>query len=290
MTAEQTEAFDILIYDVQDVGSRFYTYLANLRDCMKICAQMNKPVVVLDRPNVVGDKVEGNIANSKYSSIVCAHTMPQRYGLTAGEFAKMINEEQNIACDLHVVEMTGYKRAMKWEEIGMNFISPSPNLSTVDGCFLYNGTCYFEGTTLSEGRGTTRPFEYIGAPWIDPFKLSEAMNSHNLEGVKFQAVYFTPTFSKHQGEVCGGVRIHVTEPEKVLSVDIGIWLLYECKNLSTGKDFWIENKPGKYQFPIDVLSCCSKIRENFEPEKLLKAWKKESTDFASRIEKFRIYG
>ncbi len=288
MTEQHTNEFDVLVYDVQDVGSRFYTFIANLKDCMKVCAKMGKPVVVLDRPNVIGDKIEGNVAHKDYFSLVCAHTMPQRYGLTVGEFAKMVNEEQNINCELHIIPMEGYKRNMPWEETGVKYITPSPNLPTVDGSFLYNGTCYFEGTTLSEGRGTTRPFEYVGAPWIDPFKLADVMNNHKFDGVKFQPVYFTPTFSKHKDEVCGGVRLHVTDRKSLLSVDVGLWLLYECKIMSEGHDFWRMNeKKGTYF--IDTLGCSEDFRGNFNPEKMLSEWKAQCTEFTKQVEKFRIY-
>lgn len=290
MTQEQTELFDVLVYDIQDVGSRFYTFTANLKDCMYACAKAKKPFVVLDRPNPIGDKVEGNVPDAKYLSLVCAHTMPQRYGLTPGEFAQMLNGEQNINCELYVVPMEGYRRNMPWDETGLHYLNCSPNLPNMDGVFLYNGTCYFEGTTVSEGRGTTRPFEYIGAPWLDPFELADRMNQHNLPGVRFQPIYFTPTFSKHQGEVCGGVQVHVLDREALLPVDVGLWMLYECKLMTEaqGKDFW---KPGKTpdSLGVDGLMCCDKIHTDFDPEALLAQWKKESAEFADRIEKYRIY-
>lgn len=289
MTAEQAGHFDILVYDAQDVGSRFYTYLANLKECMELCAQLKKPVVVLDRPNPIGDKVEGNIPSEEYLSLVCAHTMPQRYGLTCGELAQMFNGERKIGCELYVVPMEGYRRGMSWEETGLAYVNASPNLPNLDGIFLYNGTCYFEGTTISEGRGTTRPFELIGAPWLDPFKLAERMNSMGLQGVRFRPTYFTPTFQKHKDTVCGGVQIHVTDREALQAVEVGLRLFAEIRKMSEGHDFWREAREGR-PLQMDALAGCPDLRaDNLDADMLLEKWAAQAESFLQATEKYRIY-
>lgn len=289
MTEEHASHFDVLVYDVLDVGSRFYTYLANLVDSLKLCARLNKPLVVLDRPNMIGDKVEGNVPEEEFLSLVCAHRMPQRYGLTPGEFATMINGELNLGCDLHIVPMTGYKRNMKWEDTDLPYVNASPNLPSLDGIFLYNGTCYFEGTTLSEGRGTTKPFEIIGAPWIDPFKFADVLNAYQMVGVKFRPTYFSPTFNKHAGEICGGVQVHVTNRDALNAVEVGLRMYYEARKLSEGHEF-INNKAIIKRGALENLSACTDfIKEDLDVDKLLGEWAAQAAEFKAKTEKYHIY-
>ncbi|MDZ7547970.1 exo-beta-N-acetylmuramidase NamZ family protein, partial [Clostridium perfringens] len=197
-TPEMLENVDILAYDMQDVGARFYTYINTLAYAMEACAENDKTFVVFDRPNPIGGEVQGNLLNTNFSSFVGMYPIVQRYGMTVGEYSKFINEEFNINCKLEVVEMEGWTRDMYYDETGLNtWVMPSPNMPTLTTSIVYTGTCVFEGTNVSEGRGTTRPFELIGAPWIDPMDLSNELNSLGLPGVKFRAASFTPTFSKY---------------------------------------------------------------------------------------------
>lgn len=290
MTPEQTEHFDILLFDVQDVGCRFYTYLAALMEAMRACAKAGKPVVVLDRPNPAGCLITaGNVpADPAKRCIVSPWEMPAQYGMTIGEFARMINAEEKIGCELTVIPVEGYRRDMTWEETGLHYVNASPNLPNMDSIRLYSGTCLFEGTNLSEGRGTTHPFEIIGAPWIDPYVLADKMNTYGLAGVRFRPTYFSPTFSKHQGKICGGVQIHLTGGS-INAPEIGLRLLREMKNMSPVKDFWLYYEKLGYYF-IDRLMGGDVLRQGeFNPDELLPEWEKASAAFRERSRVYWLY-
>ena len=290
MTPEQTEHFDILLFDVQDVGCRFYTYLAALMEAMRACAKAGKPVVVLDRPNPAGCLITaGNVpADPAKRCIVSPWEMPAQYGMTIGEFARMINTEEKIGCKLTVIPVEGYRRDMTWEETGLHYVNASPNLPNMDSIRLYSGTCLFEGTNLSEGRGTTHPFEIIGAPWIDPYVLAERMNTYGLASVRFRPTYFSPTFSKHQGKICGGVQIHLTGGS-INAPEIGLRLLREMKNMSPAKDFWLYYEKLGYYF-IDRLMGGDVLRQGkFNPDELLPEWEKTSAAFRERSRVYWLY-
>lgn len=288
MTAEQAEHFDVLVFDVQDVGCRFYTYLAALVHAMEACAAAGKPLVVLDRPNPAGCvRVEGNVPGPGHRSIVSPWEMPQRYGMTIGEFARMVNGEEKLSCDLTVIPVEGYRRDMSWEETGLCYINASPNLPNLAAVRLYSGTCLLEGTCLSEGRGTTHPFETAGAPWIDPYALAERMERYHLPGVRFRPTYFTPTFSKHQGSICGGVQIHLTGSE-IRAAETGLRLLWEMKAMSPEKNFWIKSDEGFYF--IDRLMGGDLLRRpDADPDALLAEWEQASALFRQRSLPYLIY-
>ena len=246
-TPEMLENVDIVAYDMQDVGARFYTYINTLAYAMEACAENNKTFVVFDRPNPIGGEVQGNLLNPDFSSFVGMYPIVQRYGMTVGEYAKFINEEFNINCKLEVVEMEGWTRDMYYDETGLNtWVMPSPNMPTLTTSIVYTGTCVFEGTNVSEGRGTTRPFELIGAPWIEPMDLSNKLNSLGLPGVKFRAASFTPTFSKYsasdtanyptgKNQVCGGVQVYVTDRDNFNAVKTGYAMLYTIRDMYPDK-------------------------------------------------------
>ncbi|HBI73959.1 MAG TPA: DUF1343 domain-containing protein, partial [Lachnospiraceae bacterium] len=186
-TKEMLDEIDILAMDIQDVGSRLYTYLSTMSYCMQGCAECGKTFVLFDRPNPIGgEMVEGNIIKEGFTSFVGLHPIPYRYGLTIGELAGFFNKEFNIQCDLKVIPMEGWIRNMYYEDTKLAWILPSPNMPTVETAVVYNGTCIFEGTNLSEGRGTTKPFEFVGAPWLNAGKLADKLNELNLEGVLFR--------------------------------------------------------------------------------------------------------
>lgn len=229
---------------------------------MQSAAEFGKTFVVFDRPNPIGgEEVEGNILDTEYKSFVGLYPIPQRYGLTVGELAKFFNEEFKIGCDLVVVPIENWKRSMYYDETGLPFIMPSPNMPTIETSIVYTGTTIFEGTNISEGRGTTRPFEIIGAPWLDAFKLADDMNNMKMDGVHFRPVYFTPTFSKQKDLLCRGVELHITDRKVFKPVKAGISLFYKIREMSGDKLEIIKpyTKTGKHF--IDYLTGCSYIRK-----------------------------
>jgi len=220
------ETLDAVVFDVQDVGARFYTYLYSLSFAMEDCAKAGKPVVVLDRPNPLGgDCVEGTLLDERVKSFVGEYAMPTRYGLTIGEYALWIRDYLKLDLDLHIAPMSGWKRSMRFADTGLSFVPPSPNCATVHAAQVYVGTCIFEGTNISEGRGTVLPFEYIGAPYINAPELERRMNALNLPGVRFRRAYFTPQFNKHAQAQCCGVQVHVTDAKVLNMFNAGLYLL-----------------------------------------------------------------
>jgi uncharacterized protein YbbC (DUF1343 family) len=204
---------DALIFDVQDVGTRVYTYEATMAYAMQACAEAGLPFIVLDRPNPVnGAVLEGPVLEPGLSSFIGLYSIPLRHGMTIGELALLFNSRfLEKKANLTVVPMSGWRRAMWHDETGLPWVSPSPNMPTLDTAVVYPGQVCFEGTNVSEGRGTTRPFELFGAPWIDGHELTRRLNAVGVPGVVFREAWFTPTFSKYSAEVCGGAQIHVTD-------------------------------------------------------------------------------
>ena len=230
-TEEMMNSIDILSIDIQDVGSRFYTYVYTMAYAMKACAKYGKTFVVFDRPNPISNKVDGNILNKKYSSFVGMYETITRHGMTIGELATLFNEHFEINCDLKVIKMKNYDSTLYIDQTTVPWVNPSPNMPTLDTALVYGGTCLFEGVNLSEGRGTTKPFEFIGAPFIDSIKWANKLNSLKLEGVYFRPISFTPTFDDYEGQLCGGVQIHVTDRDKFSSCKAGVAMLYTIKEL-----------------------------------------------------------
>ena len=229
-----TEAFqtlDVLIYDIQGVGARYYTYLGTLLEAMKALEwsmESGKCVecIVADRPNPIGGtRIEGPMLESDYTSLVGPYPVPVRYGMTIGEVARFFHAEQGFNFPLKVVRLQGWHREMWYSETGLHWVPPSPNMPALETATLYPGTCLFEGTNVSEGRGTTKPFEYIGAPWIDKETWATRLNEREFSGVLFRPIVFTPQFSKYEGEVCHGVAIHITDPKQVAPIEVAVWML-----------------------------------------------------------------
>lgn len=226
------DGVEVILFDVQDVGVRTYTYLSTLVEVLRAAAERQVEVWVLDRPVPIGaDRVEGPVLEAGRESFVGAHTVPLRHGLTAGEFARLVNRERRIGVRLRVVEMVGYHRDWPFSRTGLSWIAPSPNLPTPGSVLVYAGMVLVEGTNLSEGRGTTRPFQLVGAPWIDGRRLADDLNGRGLSGVIFREAYFTPSFSKHRGERCSGVEVHVVEPGAFRPVVAGVALLQAVRKL-----------------------------------------------------------
>ena len=205
---------DAVVYDIQDVGARYYTYLCNLTQVMRAAARLGIEVIVLDRPNPIGGtKIEGEILDERFSSFIGEFAIPTRYGMTVGEYARYVNAEKGIGCALQVIECVGWERRMYADETDQLFVNPSPNIPSVGCAINYIATGIYEATNISEGRGTTRPFDIVGAPFVDAFALAEHMNAIGLEGVLFRAAHFTPAFNKHAGALCGGVELHIVDRE-----------------------------------------------------------------------------
>ncbi len=229
-TTHQLEDIDLLIYDMQDVGTRYYTYISTLLHAMEAASDHDIDFVVADRPNPIAcNAVEGPILEREFESFVGIHTMPVRYGLTIGELATLLKMERVPTCRLNVAWMHGYERGMWFDDTGLQWVPPSPNMPTLTTATLYPGLCLFEGTNMSEGRGTTKPFEYIGAPWCNGEKWAETLNALALPGVLFRPTVFTPApvaeTTKHAKQICGGVAIHITDRERFLPVEMVIHML-----------------------------------------------------------------
>lgn len=230
LNREMLDEVDIVVYDIQDVGVRYYTFIYTMLYALEDCAKAGKVFVVLDRINPLdGVTVEGNLLKPGYRSFVGNYPLCVRYGLTAGEVAAMANEQMKWNGQLHVVRCEGWDRTMQFPDAGRPWVMPSLGLPRFDSALLYSGTCLFEGTNISEGRGTTAPFEIIGAPFIEAEKLAEEMNRMKLPGVVFRPVYFKPSFSKFRDEQCGGVQLHVLDRRALQPLATGVQLLYAIK-------------------------------------------------------------
>lgn len=225
-TPKMLENVDVLLFDIQDVGARFYTYIYTMALAMEAAKENNIPFIVLDRPNPIsGAKVEGPVLEDKYSSFVGEFPIPVRHGMTVGELAQLFNKEFKIGADLTVVKMQGWNRSMYYDDTPLHFVMPSPNMPTLDTALVYSGACLIEGTNVSEGRGTTRPFELIGAPFIDGDDLAAELNSLNLPGVTFRSASFIPTTSKHVNKLSHGIQIHVTNRNAYKPFETGLTIV-----------------------------------------------------------------
>ncbi|MNI37408.1 hypothetical protein D3C73_914970 [compost metagenome] len=293
-TADMLDNVDTVIFDIQDLGVRFYTYISTLLYVMEACAEQGKSLLVLDRPAPLGGAgCEGGLLQEGYESMVGAWSMPIRTGMTLGELALMINDRKGLGCDLAVIPMGGWSREMEFTDTGLPWMLPSPNVPGIDTVRVYSGTCFLEGTNLSEGRGTTRPFEWIGAPWVDGARLAEAMAKHRLPGVHFHPVYATPAFSKHQGELCGGVRLFVTAPQAYQSVRTGLALLHTVQALYPEQFQWLAPpRPGGRYF-IDLLTGGEEVRRRIDTiegmHEITAQWQEESRLWLSLRRSYLLY-
>lgn len=299
-TREPTEAMlhdvDILIFDMQDVGCRIYTFAYTMANCMAAARKFGKKVIVCDRPNPIsGSQVAGNVLEPQQVSFVGLFAIPTRHGMTLGELARMFNEYFEIGCDLQVVTMDNWKRGYWLDETDTPWVMPSPNIPTLDSATVFPGTVHFEGTQLSEGRGTTRPFELIGAPYIKPEEYARTLNRMNLSGVYFRSCIFRPTFQKHAGISCGGVQLHVTNRNEFEPVTTGLALVKAAYDLY-GADFRWKEPPYEYVYdrnPFDVIAGTSSIREGFERgatvEEIRKSWIEPFNEFLKVREGYLLY-
>lgn len=233
---EMLAAFDVLIFDIQDVGARFYTYMYSMAYAMEACNRAGKSMIVLDRINPLGgERTCGTVLDPRFGSFVGNYELPTRYALTIGEVALYVKDYLKLDLDLTVVPLEGWKRSMKLDDTDLPWVAPSPNCATLDAAFAYIGTCIFEGTNLSEGRGTTLPFQVVGAPFLNGAELEQRMARHQLPGLHFRRTAFTPTFSKHQGQLCHGVQMHVTDRDACNLFEGGMILLDEIRDMAGDK-------------------------------------------------------
>lgn len=282
---------DVLVFDMQDIGTRFYTYIYTMADAMKAAGMLKKPFYVLDRPNPLGGKrVEGPVLKKEFHSSVGQFPIPLRYGMTVGELALLINDRQAQKTKLHVVKMEGWTRDQIYEDTGLPWVMPSPNIPSPLTALVYPGLGLIEGTNLSEGRGTTRPFELIGAPYIRGWELARALNQANLPGVVFREAYFIPSFSKHQGKEVGGVQLHITDPERFDPILTGITILEKTKKLYPDQFAWIQSGE---KYWIDLLAGTDQLRLQLDQGKSAKEitgqWTKDINHFKGIRKKYLLY-
>jgi len=304
-TAEMLQDIDVVVFDIQDVGVRFYTYLTTLVYVMQACAEHGVGVIVLDRPNPQGGyNVEGGFLEDGFHSMVGAWRMPAATGMTIGEFARLVNGQMERKCELEVVPLVGWDRSMDYTDTGLPWVMPSPNMPTMDTVRIYVGNCVFEGTNLSEGRGTTKPFEIVGAPWMRNKDVAEAMNGLGLPGVYFHPMTFTPTFQKHQGALSQGVMTYVTDKSVFRTSEAGLHLLHTIQSMHQEHFEWFKPKPKPQTEPakedlnfthyfIDILTGSDVVRRTLhEPggvDAIIASWRKDSEAWKQIRKPYLLY-
>ena len=279
---------DVLIIDLQDVGSRYYTFIWTMELCMQTCREAGKSIVVLDRPNPIGGTItEGPVLDMDFASFVGLRALPVRHGMTIGELGLYLRGRFYPDLDYHVVPMQGWSRGMWFDETGLPWVLPSPNMPTLETASVYPGMCLLEGTELSEGRGTTRPFEIFGAPFIEPEKLVKELELFKLPGVIFRHLYFQPTFQKHASTLCGGAQIHITDRKKFKPFKTGVAVIKAVHDLYP-EDFRWKRPPYEYErelMPIDILAGTDRLRNDIEQgrglEEMEEWWQGQQLEFDS---------
>jgi uncharacterized protein YbbC (DUF1343 family) len=299
-TADQLSGLDALVFDVQDVGSRYYTFAATMLYAMQVASGTSLRFLVLDRPNPIGGlAVEGPTIQPGYESFVGSHPVPIRHGMTVGELARLYRAEKSLDVDLEVIPCRGWERSMLWGETGLPWVLPSPNMPTPDTALVYPGGCLIEGTNLSEGRGTTRPFELWGAPWLDPYALAEAVSPF-AEGALLRPCAFRPTFHKHGGQTCFGVQPHVVDPETFEPLALYTAMIAAARAQDPGRFAW---RTEAYEFvtdpiAIDLLFGSSRERHLIEsegpsswadPRLLADLWEEDEAGFRDRRKAYLLY-
>ena len=295
-TAEMLKHVDALVIDLQDIGARIYTYVYTMANCLRACARHGVEVIVCDRPNPIGGvEIEGPILVEGYESFVGQFPIPMRHGMTIGELARCFNEHFAIHAPLEVINMQGWSRDMYADTTGLPFVMPSPNIPTLDSAIVYPGTVLLEGTIVSEGRGTTRPFELVGAPWLEAESFAATMNARRLPGVHFRAAVFEPTFQKHAKSSCGGCQIHVLDRHAFRPVLTGVALIDAMRAASPSHFAW-RRPPYEYehdQEPIDILAGSPALRTAIDTgvraEELATAWAVDNQAFERLRQPFLAY-
>ncbi len=296
-TADQISGLDALVVDLADVGSRYYTFVWTSVLCLRACHRAGVEMILTDRPNPIGgEKVEGGLQKPGFTSFVGLVPVANRHGLTVAELVKMVADHEGMTDGLTIVPMEGWERRMYYEDTGLPWILPSPNMPTLDTAIVYPGMCLLEGTTVSEGRGTTRPFEIFGAPGIDGVALARTLTEMKLPGVRFRPLSFKPSFHKHAGRICGGVQIHVVDRESFLSYRTGIAALVALNRILEPRLEW---RIDPYEFvtdipAIDLLTGSSEVRKGIEQgaglSDLAETWLADEKRFIEMRQEYQMYG
>lgn len=295
-TVAMLRGLDVLVIDLQDIGSRYYTYQWTMALAMRACARAGVRVLVLDRPNPLGGAlVEGNVPDPAFASFVGLYPLAARPGLTIGEIARYLRAEHGLPGTVDVVGLRGWRRAMLWEDTGLPWVAPSPNMPTPDTARVYPGGCLIEGTNMSEGRGTTRPFEWVGAPYLDAHEYAEALAAERLPGVAFRPARFRPTFQKWAQRTCGGVHIHVTDVARFKPFLTGLAVIAVARRLARRAFRW-RRPPYEFEhklLPIDILLGTDKIRRAMERGQSLQtieqSWQPDLSRWRRRRSTFLAY-
>jgi len=295
-TPEMLRGLDALVIDLQDVGVRIYTYIYTMANCLKAARKQGLEVIVCDRPNPIGGaQVEGMMLVPGFESFVGMYPIPMRHGMTIGELARLFNDAFGLGANLEVMPMEGWRRDMYFDATGLTWIISSPNIPTVDTTTVYPGGVLFEGTNVSEGRGTTRPFELLGAPWVVAERFADAMNRRQLPGVFFRPALFEPTFHKHAGKGCAGCQVHVLDRQTFPAVEAGVALI-EAFRASDPDQFRWKDPPYEYELerrPIDCLAGSSGLREQIEAgvsaRDIARSWEPALGAFSKLRERFLLY-
>ncbi len=295
-TEEMLRDVDVIVFDLQDVGTRIYTFVYTMANCMRAAKKFGKKVIVCDRPNPInGVTTEGVVLDPAFASFVGQFPIATRHGMTAGELAGMFNQQFGIGCDLQVVTMSGWSRNLWYDQTDGPWVLPSPNMPTLDAATVFPGSVHLEGTQMSEGRGTTRPFELVGAPYIDAEDYADALQDLNLPGVYFRACVFVPTFQKYAGKACGGVQIHVTDRRILKPAITGIAVVKTAFDMYRD-DFRWKDPPYEYEYdknPFDVIAGTSKVREAIESgtslDAIERSWEPALAEFDRLRSEFLLY-
>ncbi|MGQ0736290.1 MAG: exo-beta-N-acetylmuramidase NamZ family protein [Acidobacteriota bacterium] len=295
-TPAMLEGLDAIVIDLQDIGTRIYTYVYTMANCLRAARRHGVRVVVCDRPNPIGGlDIEGPTLEAGCESFVGQFPIPTRHGLTVGELARLFNEQFGIGAELDVVPMAGWQRSMYWEDTGLPWVMPSPNVPTVETTKVFPGMVHIEGTTASEGRGTTKPFELVGAPWVDAESFAAALNGKKLPGVYFRPVVFEPTFQKHARTPCGGCQIHVLDRNAFRPVLTGVAVLEQLRAADPSRFGW---KPPPYEYepikePIDVIAGTPSLRASIDggerAEEVAARWEASGRAFRDLRQAFLLY-
>jgi uncharacterized protein YbbC (DUF1343 family) len=295
-TEEMLDRIDCLVLDLQDVGTRVYTFATSMGFCLEAAAQFNTKIIILDRPNPInGEQVEGNLLREELRSFVGYHSMPMRHAMTMGELARFFNEGRKIGADLEVIPMQGYKREYFFADIRLPWIPPSPNMPKPATALVYPGQVLLEGTNLSEGRGTPQPFECFGAPYIDAHSLKSQLEKRKLPGIRFEEISFTPQFDKWQGELCHGLQIHVIDPRAYKPYHTTLAIIQEVMALCP-QDFSWRPPPYEYEFeqlPIDIITGDEAVRKGLEEGRDLgemeASWQEDLARFLTKRKRYLLY-
>lgn len=293
---EALRGLDILVIDLPDIGSRYYTFQATMLFCLEAAGANDLPVIVLDRPNPLnGATVEGPTIQPGFESFVGPHPIPTRHGLTLGELARLYATERDVNVAMHVIRCEGWRREHYFDETFLPWVLPSPNMPTLDTALVYPGQCLIEGTNVSEGRGTTRPFELCGAPWVNPDRLADRLAAANLPGVRFRPITFRPTFHKFAGQRCGGVQLHVTDRGTFRPVRTSLALLAALRAEGPTQFRW---RTEPYEFvadvpAIDLLFGSGRerpaLQAGLSPDDIARPWSEEEAAFKARRGPFLLY-